>query len=266
MARDQRYCLECGERRLPVSSVLQGGWPGAAGAAAAAAPAPPAGGARGATPSGETPPSATLLVIAGVGVLLLAMGVGVLIGRAGVAKQGSAAPAVITVGSVAGSGSGAAGASEASFTSSWPAGTRGYTVQLQTLPVSGTTVSAVEAAKSSATAKGAKAVGALKSEEFSSLRGSNYVIYSGVYHTRSDAQKALAGLKKSFAAASVIEVSSGGSSSSGSGNGGGTVSTPGGVGESLSKPAPPSVLEGLKGSKGKSYEEKSKALPNVVGT
>jgi len=265
MARDQRYCLECGERRLPVSSVLLGGRPGAAGATAAAAPPPPAGGASRAAPGAETPRNGTLLVIAGVGVLLLAMGVGVLIGRAGVAKQGSAAPQVITVGSVGGSGSGA-GPSEASFTSSWPAGTKGYTVQLQTLPVSGTTVSAVEAARSSATAKGAKAVGALKSEEFSSLKGSNYVIYSGVYHTRSDAQKALTGLKKSFATASVIEVSSGGSSSSSSGNGGGTVSTPGGVGESLSKPAPPSVLEGLKGSKGKSYEEKSKNLPNVVGT
>ena len=38
-----------------------------------------------------------------------------------------------------------------------------------------------------------------------------------------------------------------------------------GVGQSLSKPAPPSSLQGLK-VKGKSYEEKSKNLPNVVET
>jgi hypothetical protein len=264
MAHDQRYCLECGERRLPASSLLLAGRPGAGAAASVAPPGAPR--VPPAAPPGEAPPqrNGTLMVIAGVGVLLLAMGVGVLIGRSGAGRQGSAAPQVITVGSVA-PGTGSAAASEPSFTSSWPAGTKGFTVQLQTLPVSSTTVSAVEAAKSAATAKGAKTVGALKSEEFSSLKGTSYVIYSGVYHKRSEAQKALASLKKSFPGASVIEVSSGGSRS-GSGNEGGTVSTPGGVGESLSKPAPPSVLEGLKGAKGKSYEEKSKNLPNVVGT
>jgi len=39
-----------------------------------------------------------------------------------------------------------------------------------------------------------------------------------------------------------------------------------GVGSSISKPAPPTVLNGLHSSKGKSYEEKSKNLPNVVET
>jgi hypothetical protein len=38
------------------------------------------------------------------------------------------------------------------------------------------------------------------------------------------------------------------------------------VGSSESKPAPPAVLESLKGAKGKSYEEKSKNLPDVVST
>jgi hypothetical protein len=36
------------------------------------------------------------------------------------------------------------------------------------------------------------------------------------------------------------------------------------VGSSEAHPAPPSVLEGLSKSKGKSYEEKSKNLPDVV--
>jgi hypothetical protein len=196
-----------------------------------------------------------------VGVLLLAMGVGVLIGRSAGSKQLTAPAQVISVGSAqAGGASSAAG--ESSFTGDWPAGSTGYTVQLQTLPAPGTSLSAVEAAKTAASAKGAKAVGALKSEEFSSLTAGSYVIYSGVYHKRPEAEKALSGLKKSFPGAKVIKVSNGGSSSSTEP----PTTSPGGVGESESKPAPPSVLNKLKGSKGKSYEEKSKNLPNVVET
>jgi hypothetical protein len=220
-------------------------------------------------PSTATSPSAfgaprnnTLTVIAGVGVLLLAMGVGVLIGRAGASKQSPAPAQVITVASPTSTGT-ATGSGEASFTGDWPSGTSGYTVQLQTLPQSGTAVSAVEAAKSAASAKGAKAVGALKSEEFSSLTAGSYVIYSGVDHKKSEAEKALNGLKKSFPGATVIKVSTAGSSSSGSEP---PATSPGGVGESVNKPAPPSVLNKLKGAKGKSYEEKSKELPDVVET
>jgi hypothetical protein len=40
----------------------------------------------------------------------------------------------------------------------------------------------------------------------------------------------------------------------------------GGVGQTPSKPAPPSVAEHLKGVKGGSYEQKSKNLPNVIST
>jgi hypothetical protein len=38
------------------------------------------------------------------------------------------------------------------------------------------------------------------------------------------------------------------------------------VGQVPSKPAPPTVLEHLKGSSGQSYEQKSKNLPDVVST
>ena len=107
-------------------------------------------------------------MIAGVGVLLLAMGVGVLIGRSGVSEAERPAPAqVISVAPPTLTGAAGRRGGEAAFTGDWPSGTNGYTVQLQTLPESGTTVSAVEAAKTAASAKGAKAVGALKSEEFS---------------------------------------------------------------------------------------------------
>ena len=46
-----------------------------------------------------------------------------------------------------------------------------------------------------------------------------------------------------------------------------TSTTPSGTGSSLSKPAPPTVLNNLrKGGSGQSYEQKSKNLPNVVST
>jgi hypothetical protein len=246
-----------------MSSVLQGEPRQRDESRASPPAAPPASTASAGTPSAfGASRNNTLTVIAGVGVLLLAMGVGVLIGRAGASKQSPAPAQVITVasptstGATTGSGSG-----EASFTGDWPSGTSGYTVQLQTLPQSGTAVSAVEAAKSAASAKGAKAVGALKSEEFSSLTAGTYVIYSGVDHKKSEAEKALGALKKSFPGAKVIKVSNAESSSSTSEP---PETSPGGVGESENKPAPPSVLNKLKGAHGKSYEEKSKELPDVV--
>jgi hypothetical protein len=261
LAGDQRYCLECGERRTAMSSVLLGGPP------AAASPVPPAAppGSPPSAPQDSAPRGNAVLLLAGIGVLLLAMGVGVLIGRAGggSSKQTAAAtPQVINLGTT-----GAAGSSELAFTDDWPSGKNGYTVQLQMLPLGGTTTSAVQAAKAAATAKGAKDVGALKSEDFASLTAGSYIVYSGIYKKKPEAAKALAGLKKSFPGAEVINVSSSGASSAarkgGSGSSGGNKS---GVGSSLSHPAPPSVLKELHKTKGKSYEEKSKNLPDVVGT
>jgi hypothetical protein len=275
MAADQRYCLECGERRAVMSSVLLGGPPPRSEAEPGASASPPARPPDSAIAPGpdDRGRGNALSVIAGVGVLLLAMGVGVLIGRSSASTK-TPPPQVITVGSVGSAASGATSgdeASTASFTSDWPSGTSGYTVQLQTLPQSGT-VSAVEAAKTAASTKGAKNVGALKSEEFSSLGGANYVIYSGVYHKRSEAQNALEGLKRSFAGATVIKVSNGGEGSGSSSSESSTPSEQGGashhsgVGYSLSKPAPPTVVKKESTKKGQSYEQESKNLPNVIST
>ena len=85
-------------------------------------------------PTASRSKNATLTALAGIGLLLLAMGVGVLIGRSGSSKQAAAAPQVITVGGTAATGAG----TEASFTSDWPSGSDGYTIQLETLPQSGT--------------------------------------------------------------------------------------------------------------------------------
>src|SRR5271155_2761706 len=96
LADDQRYCLECGERRAPMSSVLLGGPPSGGltqPQAAAMAPPPPSGSAL-ADSAGR---GNAVTVIAGVGVLLLAMGVGVLIGRSSASKPSAAPAQVISV-------------------------------------------------------------------------------------------------------------------------------------------------------------------------
>jgi hypothetical protein len=258
MADDQRYCLHCGERRVTTSSFLASGHP--SNAFGQAPPAAPTAFAQATEPPGGRPFNITA-VIAGVGVLLLAMGVGVLIGRSGnTPKQVAVAAPASTASATTPA---AAASNEPSFSDDWPSGTSGYTVQLQALPLSSTKVGAVQAAKAAASAKGAKNVGALRSEDFSSLKAGSYIIYSGVYHTKAEAQKALPGLKKLFAGARVVSVSGSGGGK-GSGREAAESATSGG--SNIEKPAPPSVVEHLHSSKGQSYEQKSKNLPNVIST
>ncbi len=97
LAADQRYCLECGERSTPMSSVLLGSPPVSGDSQQPPATAPlPAQGATAATDARQQQRN-TVNIIAGVGVLLLAMGVGVLIGRAGNSKPAAAAVQTISV-------------------------------------------------------------------------------------------------------------------------------------------------------------------------
>ena len=259
MAEDQRYCLECGERRAPVSEFLRSGPPTAAATPPAPPHVPPAAAGAGGSPRS----SSTLSLLAGVGVLLIALGVGVLIGRGGSSRATTTPPEVVTV---AGAGTGSAGAASGAetFTSDWPAGEKGYTVQLQTLPQS-STVSEVEKAKSAASSKGATAVGALKSEEFASLPAGSYIIYSGVYHKRAEAQKALGALAKKFSGAKVVEVSE--AAKAGSGASGKTGAEGAGEAGSASKHVGGAEdVKALEHSKGKSYVEKTNNLPNVIST
>lgn len=186
LARDQRYCLECGTPRTYLSGMLLERLRAPAGQAQPGqlAQVPPP---NGAVPYGGTAAASAwhrgnvLTLIAGIGVLLLAMGVGVLIGRSGSSSAGSApAPQVITVG----------GGTGAASTATTPT----------TTPEE--TASSTKSGSSPSSAKPSKA-------------------------------KALAP----------------------------------GVGSVPSKPAPPSVLKSLHTkSSGGSYEQKSKALPNVVET
>jgi hypothetical protein len=261
LAGDQRYCLECGERRATVSDFLRAGPP----RRASPPTAPPESHPPGAGSAAQPPRSNVVSLLAGIGVLLLAIGVGVLIGRSGSGAARAPAPQVVTIGGA--TGTGGAGTAEETLTSDWPSGKKGWTVQLQTLP-EGAKVSAVEAAKVAASGKGAKGVGALKAEEFPSISSEGFVIYSGQYGKKAEAVKALASLKKSFPGASVIEVSGGGSPGAPSSGGGAAKSggaSNGGAG-SLKKPAPAKALSGHERSSGKRYVEESAKLPDVVET
>lgn len=223
---DQRYCLNCGlrraEARVPFREILgddgarASAAAGGAGADAAGADVAGAGAAAGQPPGGDRaaagwawPPSPPT-VLAGLALAVLVLGVGILIGRSGRGTVLKASAPAITV-----NGGGATGASgvtaQAAFTSDWPSGKAGYAVQLQTLPKQGTLTSSVAAAKSSALAMGAPAVGALDSDLYPSLPGGQYVIYSGVYDTKAQATSALKPLKAKFPTATVIHISSKGS-------------------------------------------------------
>ena len=110
MASDQRYCLNCGQRRgdprLPFMDAVV--LMDAVNRPAQTPPSPPKKKKR----SGVSPNAA---LIAGIGTLLLALGIGVLIGRSGHQEvaQTAAAPQVIKVG---GSGEGEATPSKAKTT------------------------------------------------------------------------------------------------------------------------------------------------------
>jgi hypothetical protein len=110
LAADQRYCVECGQRRGPArlsfrELLAQRG---------AAAPSPPA-----ARRKQRMSVNATLLAV--IGVLLLALGVGVLIGRSSKSTNTAKTPSVqvVTVGAgvAAGTAAAASGTTSGSTTS-----------------------------------------------------------------------------------------------------------------------------------------------------
>jgi hypothetical protein len=90
MASDQRYCVECGQRRGAPRVPLRDGVAPRSKESPSARRSPR-----------RVPVPINSTVIAGIGTLLLAMGVGVLIGRSGNTNAKTPAPQVVTV---AGSG------------------------------------------------------------------------------------------------------------------------------------------------------------------
>lgn len=273
LARDQRYCLVCGARRAGLPARL-------AGEPERRPPAPRVSERETVTaapaPVADSPWRLDAGLIAGVGCLLLALLVGVLIGKSGNASDSRRAstPQVVQLGgtpTTGTTGSTGGSATTASFTSDWPDGKRGFTVQLQTLPKRGTDAAAVAAAKQAASAKGAPAVGALDSNAYGTLKGGSYVIFSGQYADRRAAGAALDKLKAKFTGAKVIEVASsaGGTAqkTSASSSGGGTAATGKAKAPSAAQQAAGAkAIQDIQNSSGADYSKKSAKLPDTLVT
>ncbi|MFL5871161.1 MAG: hypothetical protein ACJ75R_08765 [Solirubrobacterales bacterium] len=217
LAVGQRYCLECGARTADPPAQYATG-PASAGAPAVSAPsaAPP-------PRSSDVSPFGVVLGIALLGGMLL---IGVLLGRG--TDDSNQTPQVVTVSSATTtptttteSGKSSSSSGEA-VASEWPPGIDGWTVELGTLPKDGTTAADVDSTRQSLSDQGASAVGVLDADLYPPLPAGNYVVYSGVYDTRADAEAALKKLGSDFGDAQVVEVSSqAGASGSGTSAGGG---------------------------------------------
>ena len=79
---------------------------------------------------------------------------------------------------------------------SWPSGTNGYTVVLNSVPTSGGKAQAVRLAKAALHA-GLEDVGVLDSSRYSSLHPGYYVVFSGTFGSLAEAQDALASARSS---------------------------------------------------------------------
>jgi hypothetical protein len=269
MALDQRYCLNCGKRRggprVEFEDYLGEGGPNEP-------PKPPAIAALPAPvdnrPEREVTPLMAAVGLAGLAAILI---MGVLIGRTG-DSGGSSAPVVAATGlptATTATSAGSTTTASASFVADWPEGKEGFTIELATLPKEGSDGAAVEAAKTELLGQGAAEVGALDSDEYASLPTGNYVLYTGVYDTKADAETALKPLAATFPDAEVIEVSATASS-------GGTtdVSTDGPAfkpGAAEGNPdqvveASESDLQDLQNATGEEYEEFQKKLPPTIKT
>jgi hypothetical protein len=262
LARDQRYCLTCGARRAGLGAMLA---------------APPESVRERTTvretaeaPRRDDPWRLDASLLAGIGCLLLALLVGVLIGRSagGDDSRRASAPQVVTLGGATAPAAGTT--APASFTSDWPAGKRGFTLQLKTLPKDGSDAAAVAAAKQDATAKGAPDVGALDSDGYGTLDPGVYVIFSGQYADKKAASSALKDLPDGFDGAKVVEVAEKAAQAAKQPKAGkdeGAAAT--GMAKQASaaeQAAGQQAIEDIESSSGQDYSKKSAKLPKKLVT
>jgi hypothetical protein len=258
LASDQRYCLECGYRRaasrVPYAQLLTG---------RDVDEVLPTTEASGPPPPEKPRYSPQLLAGATGGAAALLLGLGMLVGfffgggndPAPVAQPVAQKAPVVNITNTGVGGE----AVPAEFTEDWPAGESGWTVQLEVLPKSSSDVAAVDTAKSDAGSKGASDVGALDSDGYTSLKGGNYVIYSGVFTgkgAKGKAQAALKKLKKDFPDAKVVEVASADAA----------FGVEGELPEEKVQTVDDSALQDLENSTGLEQQKKSAQLPDTLGT
>lgn len=249
LAADQRYCLNCGRRLQRRDDLWQ-----------ALAPPPPRPPVEPVTVlSPRAGRNASLLGAGVLGIALLLAGVA----GALVAQDPDQAPPQVRVAAapqpnvnvtvpVTSVGGGAGAVAEVTA-ADW-SGDDGWTIALQRLPKDGTDQAALDAAVKAAEDDGAKDVGALDSDEFSSLDPGEFIVFSGVFKTKKAAAQAFAKLRKKFPDGEVVEVSA-------SGDGGSAPKV-----EKDAKTLSDSEIEDLAGASGKDQQEKSKKLPDKIGT
>lgn len=204
--REQRYCVQCGARQTYAPNPAVNYF-----AAAARRTRGGSGFSRG-TGASRAPVFGLFFVL-----LPLAVAAGVLVGRSGSGSSNNdkLIAALLSQRPAAGSVSptapvNAATSSSGNLPSDFSLGS-GFVVKLSTLPVEGSDRAAVTKAEQEARAKGATQVGLINPKEFSttpSQGAGNYLIYSGEFKKRSDAEKALGKLKSRFPGAVVIAVAS----------------------------------------------------------
>lgn len=287
MAEDQRYCLNCGKRRGKARIEFENYLPEAGGSGAGAPPAPPVQGdvrpvppeEPDLRPEREVTPLMAAVGLCGVAAILL---LGVLIGRSGGGKDSNTAQPVYASTGVpaASTASTSTTSSTTTVTTDWPEGQEGYTIELATLSKDGSDAATVDAAKTDLTGQGATVVGVLDSDQFGSLPPGNYVLYSGVYNSKPEAETALKSLTASFPDAQVIEVAAKASPDSGAGGAGAkttsnkpvddgkdTTLTDGSNANSTETvQASTDDLEALDDATGEEYEEIQKKLPPTIAT
>lgn len=277
LERRQRYCINCATRRADVSNPASRYFAAASrqrrkSAAVASAPPPNAG-------SGAKTAGVFFFAL-----LPIAVAVGVIVGRSGSGTDEEALLAALRDGnataSVASSDAGKAEivSSSTDLLASDFTLDDGFTVQLGLLPIETTDQVAADEATAEAEDKGASEVGIINPGDYATTPDQgqdSYILYSGEFKSRGDAEKGLADLKKDFPDAEVIEVRS---SAAAGGSGGDLNSakviseTPHGTVHQVTT-APPSeeqvahdtaIVNGIGNETGEDYTDLQQTLPDVV--
>jgi SPOR domain len=252
----QRYCVVCGaNRRHPGDPVARYLSAARRPRAAAAAPA-------------VAPRTDGRWIAAAFALLPVAAAIGVLAGRGNsdvvAALRAQKAPVVQIGSGPAGTAGTAATAPAATIASDFTLA-RGFVVKLSTLPASGTDAAAVAAAKRSAKAKGATAVGLINPGDFSLTpsSGGAYLLYSGQFTTRAAAAKALTKLEKAFPAAAVVAVGKAAGATRAA-PAAARVSTGSSPPTAKQKAQGAKVVQEIQRSKGSGYVQQQRNLPDTI--
>jgi hypothetical protein len=193
----QRYCVNCATRRREAGNPTGRYF---ATAARRTRRAPGASTARAQAPSVARAAAVLCLLL-----LPIAVAIGVLVGRGNGGNDDKLIEALKS--SPGASAAGGTLATTTTLTSDF-ALDKGFTVKVATLPA-GSDQAAADAAKGDAEAKGASDVGILAPADFTVTPADpsgDYIVYSGEFKTKAEAEKALAKLKKSFPKAEVLAV------------------------------------------------------------